>query len=256
LIVPGWVEPLPPRAGEAEVGMMALEDGGTRFSYRLDESPLNAGETWTLEQRVRVPPRGPLADGAPPWTRTVRARLLGPDGQVLAEVESEIGLDGVAGDAATTSAAAAPADRLGAASLGMTSASLREAVPGARDTTWSHEGTEARGMVTPLPTGGSAIAVMSGDSVARIEVRDAGVRTRERLGVGSTMDELRAAYGTACADTAEGAVVVWFPRAPGVTFALDAPVPANTAQLRQNPGQIPASARVTRWWISRGAQRC
>jgi hypothetical protein len=255
LIVPVWVEPLPPRPGEAEVAMMALDEG-TRFAYRLDDTPLGAGDTWTLEQRVRVPAAGPLADGALPWSRTVRAHLLGAQGQVLAEVESEIALAGVADDTTSPERSAAPTDRLGPVRLGMTAASLRQSVPAARDTTWSSEGLPERGLVIPLQGGGSAVATIHEDTVSRIEIRDAAVRDRQRLGVGSTMGELRAAYGTPCADVGEGIVVVWFPRAPGVSFALDSPMPQNPAQLRQNPEQIPATARVTHWWIRRGVDRC
>lgn len=68
-----------------------------------------------------------------------------------------------------------------------------------------------------------ALTVLAGDTVMRIEVRDPQTRTREGMDVGSRYSELRAAYGPACVGIGEGIVVVWFPAAPGVSFALDAP---------------------------------
>lgn len=260
LIVPGWVEPSPPRPGDREVSMLALADGGTRFAYRMDETPLEPNQSETIEQRIRVPARGVVTDGSVPWSRVVRALLLGPDGEPLAEVESELSVDGAAaGDTVSTAATfdtGAQRDRLGSVRLGMSSTDLRQASAGVRDTTWMQEGMAQNVVIVPLGSNGRAYAVLDGDSVARIEVRDTLVRTRERLGVGSTMEQLRAAFGRACADAAEGTVVVWFPAAPGVSFALDTPVPQNVAQLRQATDQIPGSARVTRWWLRHGTDSC
>jgi hypothetical protein len=172
LIVPGWVDPLPPRIGDREVGMLALEDGGTRFSYRLDDVPLDPEQTQTLEQRVRVPTTGPLAEGVAPYTRTVRARLLGADGHALAEVESEIGLAGVSDPGPATSGALPDttsfADRMGPIQVGMSVAAVRQAVPGARDTAWTEAGAQRRGLIVPIEGSTPAIAVLSGDTVAGI----------------------------------------------------------------------------------------
>jgi hypothetical protein len=259
LIVPGWAEPLPPRAGEHEVGMASMEGGGTRFTYRIENVPLDRDQSHMIEQRIRIPATGPLAEGGMPWSRVIRARLLGPQGQALAEVESEVALQvpppgslpGLGEDAAS----AESRDRLGPLRLGMAVGELRQTVPQARDTTWQQEGMTERGVLVPVGTGG-ALAVLSDDTIARIEVRDPAVRTREQVGVGSTLEQLRAAYGSACADLGEGFVVVWFPAAPGISFALDAPLPANPGQLRANPDILPGSARVTRWWLRRGADHC
>jgi hypothetical protein len=256
LVVPGWLDPMPPRAGDREVAMVAI-DGATRFAYRMDDTPLEPNQTQTIEQRIRVPALDPQTEGALPRTRLVRARLLGPDDEPLAEVESEIALEGVPlRDPIPPADTANHRDQLGSVRLGMTTAALRQAAPAARDTTWSLSGAAHRAVAFPVGPNGRAFAVLSGDTVVHIEVRDPGVRTREQIGVGSRMEELRAAYGAACADTDEGTVVVWFARAPGISFALDTPVPEDPALLRQNPARIPGAAPVTRWWLRRGSDPC
>ncbi len=262
LFVPGWVEPSPPAPGGREVTVSVTEEEGVRLTYRLDDPPLRPGKTEIVEQGIRVPPATPAARGGRPWGRVVRARLTAPGGRSMTEVESAIAFDSaaVADSTAivqdTAAAAAAPRDRLGPARLGMPVAELRRGAPGARDTAWTREGTAERGVVVPLGGGGRAVALLSGDSVARIEVRDPGARTREGLGVGSTIAELRSAYGPACADVVDDVVVVWFPRAPGLGFALDVRPPADQRLVRARPDQVPATARVARWWLRRGADRC
>jgi hypothetical protein len=257
LIVPAWAEPMPPLPGDREVSMVSLAEGGTRFSYLMQEAPLERGQTQSVEQRIRVPVDGVPGEANAPWNGVVRARLLGAHGEALAEVEGHIGLGAAVVPGTTPAGGTADRrDQVGPVRLGMAGVTLRQAVSAARDTSWEQDGTTQRGTWVPLGSDSRTLAVLSGDTVVRLEVRDAAVRTRERLGVGSRFDELRSSYGTACADVAEGAVVVWFATAPGIRFALDAPVPSNVAQLRQNPDGLPATAKVTRWWLHRGAESC
>lgn len=257
LIVPGWAVPMPPRPGEREVSMVALPDGTTRFAYRMDDTPLEPGQTQVIEQRIRVPgPDAADTANAPavPRSRVVRGLLLDADGQALAEVQGEIGVDGATADT-TAAQVVDPPDRVGPVRLGMSASAVRQ-VASARDTTWSQEGTPRQGVWVTLDEGGRLLAALSGDSVTRLEVRDATVRTDEGLGVGSRLEELRSTYGDGCADVDDDVVVVWFARAPGVRFALDTATPQDVAQLRANPDRLPGAARVTRWWLRRGAESC
>jgi hypothetical protein len=257
LIVPEWAVPMPPRLGDREVSMLALAEGGTRFAYQMQDAPLEPGQTQSIEQRIRVPSDGVMSGLDAPWNGVVRARLLGADGGALAEVEGHIGLAAaLTADTTQGGEIVDRRDQIGPVRLGMTAATLRQAVASARDTSWSQEGTTQRGVWVPLGSDGGTLAVLSGDTVVRLEVGDSAVRTRERLGVGSRLDALRSAYGSGCADVADGAVVVWFANAPGIRFALDTPVPSNVAQLRARPAGLPATATVTRWWLHRGAEAC
>lgn len=254
LIVPGWAVPMPPRPGEREVSMVAMADGATRFAYRMEETPIESGQTQVVEQRIRVP----AADTASPdvsASRIVRGRLLDAAGEALAEVEGAIGLesDGPSTTTTMTSAAGEGRDRFGPVRIGMSESALREAVESAQDTTWTQDGTTHRGVWAALTDGGRALAVLSNDEVARLEVRDSTVRTPEGLGVGSTLGELRSAYGESCADVADDSVVVGFADAPGVSFVLGTATPDDVAQLRENPDRLPDTASVTRWWLDRGA---
>ena len=258
LHVPGWVEPAAPRPGDRPVTMVALENGTTVFSYRLDDTPLMAGQVATVDQRIRIPATGITSRGNAPWTREVKARLLAADGRALAEVQTALAVDSAAIAAATTPSSAdvgppARRERLGPVQLGMSAAAVKQAAPGARDTTWSAAGARQRGLLVPIANR-TALAVLSGDAVVRIEAAHPAIQTAERLGVGSRFSELSAAYGAPCAEVIDGRVVVWFARAPGVAFALDAPVPRSGAEL--DAGNIAGTAQVTRWWLSRDADVC
>lgn len=254
LVVPEWIEPMTPRPGEREVTMAALDDGRTRFAYSMADTPIEPGLTEHVDQRFRVAGAG--MDSVPAYrSRIVQARLLDVHGEPLAEVESEIVIDRVV-SAGVTGSGAAGRDEIGSARIGMSASALSRIQPPARDTTWTEAGVRQEGAWVAVPGGGRVLAVLSGDSVTRLEVHDTTVRTPERLGVGSRLEQLKSAYGDACADLAGGAVVVSFAAAPGARFALDAPASSDAAQLRDDPGQLPEDARVTRWWLQGGAERC
>jgi hypothetical protein len=193
-----------------------------------------------------------------PWNGIVRARLLGANSVVLAEVEGHIGLSSAL--SATEGVRNGTVDRrnqIGPARLGMSGTALRQAVASARDTSWdSRAGENQRGIWVPLGTAGRTLAVLSSDTVVRLEVSDPAVRTREQLGVGSRLDELRSSYGSGCANTSNGVVYVSFANAPGISFAMDTPMPSDVAQWRVNADGLPANAVVSRWWLHRGANGC
>ncbi|MDQ3388582.1 MAG: hypothetical protein M3483_03670 [Gemmatimonadota bacterium] len=257
LLLPLWIEPVPPRPGDRPVTIEASTEDGLRLSYRMDEAALEPGQTQTIEQRIRVPARAP--SGAMTGQQIVRARLIDPDGQPLVEVASKLAMDGTAATDSISGAAGDPAvepDGVGSVRLGMPRDSVLRVASGARDTSWQQEGSQQRGLLVPFDNSARALAVLSGDTVTRIEVRGSSIRAHGRVGVGSTLQELRAAYGRPCAAVGEGFVVVWFPSAPGISFALDAPIPQNPQQIGDDTDRIPATSRVTRWWVRRGTDTC
>lgn len=150
-------------------------------------------------------------------------------------------------------------DRVGPVRLGLTVEELRSAVPGARDTTFTlGEGIVERGLVVPLPGGPSALALIVDERVERVIVKDSGLRTDERLGVGSTLQELRQEYGPACAAPGEdGRAVVWFEGKPGISFRLDTGMPPGPGGAPgMDASRLSGSATVLELWVRRGTDTC
>lgn len=259
LEVPGWMEPAPPEATGTPVTMTTAPEGGTQLLFQMADS-LAPGESRTLSQRVRT--SAPTAGQDPALLfRVVRARLIQPGGATLAEVESEIQVDTVAalvgpgdGVVAGDVDAVIGTGGVGRLRLGMDSAALRAAAPGARDTAWMWEGTRERGMVIPL--GGSEIVgVLADGRLHRLVATGPAPRTADGLGTGSTVSELRRAYGPACAGLGEGRLAIWFPEPRGVSFGLRAPA-GNAAAWAADPPQIPDSIRVASLWVHGGPAAC
>lgn len=259
LEVPGWMEPAPPEATGTPVTMTTAPEGGTQLVFQMADS-LAAGESRTLSQRIRT--SAPVAGQDPALLfRVVRARLIQPNGATLAEVESEIQVDTVAAPALAMDGmvsgdanAAIGTGGVGRFRLGMDSAALRAAAPGARDTAWMTEGTRERGMVIPLG-GSEMVAVLEAGRLQRLVATGQVPRTADGLGTGSTLGELRRAYGPACAGIGEGRLAVWFPEPRGVSFGLRAPA-ANAAAWAAEPAEIPDSVRVATLWVHSGAAAC
>ncbi|MBR9991190.1 MAG: hypothetical protein KFH98_15620 [Gemmatimonadetes bacterium] len=286
LYFPSWLEfsSVEPEGTEVSLVRSGAE---TRLMYRLGDPALQPGETRTIVQRVRVPPRGatsavtvaPAApgdttDGARPGdaqepvpvNRALRARLVSPDGDNLgAELRTTIPFAGAdnttALPAAGTNATGAGAvrvqsDRVGPVQLGASVAQVRAAVSGVRDTTFTlGEGQPERGLNVPLGAGRTVLVLVVNDRVDRIIVRDPAVVTERDLGVGSTFQQLRQTYGNACvAPGAAGGTAVWFPNLPGISFAFD--VPALAQDTTAAGSQLPPAARVRELWVRRGQDSC
>jgi hypothetical protein len=259
--LPSWLEFGSVEPAGTEVTLLAGTDG-TRLSYRLTAA-LEPGERREIVQHVRVPEDATGSSPAPA-DRLMRARLVSQQGAAMgAEVQAMLSfrgaVDGVGGLAAGEEGARALVrdDGVGGVRLGMTVDELRRDVPGARDTTLVLPGGgEERAVLVPVGTRAIA-AIVSARGVEQIMVRDTGFSTERGLGVGSSLGELRAAYGSECAAPfGSGRIAVWFASAPGVTFAVSRAGVADTAQLRRNPGLLPDSARVTELWVGERRAAC
>jgi hypothetical protein len=145
-------------------------------------------------------------------------------------------------------------DRVGPLRLGQSESDVRTRP--VRDTTWQIEGMEERGVVAAVGLG-EATVLLSNGAVNRIIVRDPALKTAAGLGVGSTLGQLRAAYGKACAAAGErGGIVVWLAGLPGVSFALDQPLGPDLARIERDAALLPDSARVEELWVHGGHVAC
>lgn len=122
-----------------------------------------------------------------------------------------------------------------------------------RDTTFTlGEGIEERGAVIEF-AGHRVLALTTEDRmISRLIVADSAFRTERGHGVGSTVAQLRDAYGRLCGAVGEGTVAVWLAGLPNVSFGLDtrlSDLPAAGSRLSDDTSVIPDDARVTSLWV-------
>jgi hypothetical protein len=253
----------------------------TKLTFAL--GAIDAGKSVEIHQRVRTPPAPvaptpppapasarpsavkpkPAAPAAKPDTSTrflVRARLLRPDEMELASAADTLriraGSEVTIGGCGNASDVVVTRYGIGPVRVGMPVAALRAACPEARDTTWKgQEGMTETGLVA-LPGGRRVVAVTAGGTVQRIVIDQGGLRTAGGDSVGTTVGELRASYGRMCAGRSERRLAVWFPNAPGLSFALDSAATTALPPAQTSADSIPDEVRVSSLWIRQGRDDC
>jgi hypothetical protein len=250
---------------------------GTRLTFPL--GTLAPGGKVTVRQGLRTPP-APVAPpaagakGAAPAPRTrgftatladtssrflVRATVSRAGTPLVPPVQDTLriraGSEVAVGGCGSTGDVVVTRYGVGPVRVGMTETALRSACPEARDTSWTQEGTKETGLVA-LPGGRRVLAVTGGGAVRRIVIDDPAVKTPNGFGAGSAVAELRASYGRMCAGMGEGKVAVWFPNAPGVSFALDTTATKGWPPARVNPDSIPDETKIAALWVRQGSDDC
>ena len=122
-----------------------------------------------------------------------------------------------------------------------------------RDTSFTlGEGIQEQGAVIEF-SGHRVLAITtSAGAISRLIVADSAFRTERGLGVGSTVGQLRQAYGRLCGAVGEGTVAVWLAGLPNVSFGLDtrlSDLGTASTRLSDDPSVIPDTARVTSLWV-------
>lgn len=150
-------------------------------------------------------------------------------------------------DAGRCAPAPVTGNGIGVVQLGMKADSLRAACTGVVERQEAgDEGSTA--LVLDVPLGGdTAVAEIDVGQVWRIQVRSAGLRTADGIGVGSTLGELLS-DGAARGNSGEGRLFVMGPARCGLSFQLAPeaaralPQGGDAAALRR----LPKDTRITR----------
>lgn len=233
---------------------------GTRVVFPI--GTIAPGATGEFRQAVRAPP---APDRRPSTARrdtasrfAVRAWVSAAEGREVAAAQDTIriraGSEVVAGGCGGIRDVSVTRYGVGPLRLDMQAGDVRSLCPEARDTTWrGQEGTTARGLIVRL-AGNPVILELDGQTVHRIRVDTAGLRTGAGVGVGSTLGDLRGRYGRMCAGQGEGRIAVWSPAAPGISFGLDSTAVA--AGPDPDPAALPETAVVDEMWVRQGTDDC
>lgn len=148
-----------------------------------------------------------------------------------------------------------PAVTSGGIGVARIGASVREVGQSCRtrDTTFTlGEGIQEQGAVIEFAGHRVLALTTAGGTISRLIVADSAFRTERGLGVGSTVGQLREAYGRLCGAVGEGTVAVWLAGLPNVSFGLDtrlSDLPASASRVGDDPSIIPDTARVTSLWV-------
>jgi hypothetical protein len=199
------------------------------------------GASASVTRVVWMPP-APMPTDSGLRSYPVRVALSSPALTRADTLHVRPGSAAVLGGCAFAGAPSAQRYGIGPVRVRMRVDALRAACPEARDSAWSRDRQRFRGLAVRIGEV-PVLAEVAGDTVVRVLVSDPGVRTAAGLSVGMRLADLRARYGSPCATRAEGTVLVRFPSAPGLSFALDS-VTTREWLPTSRVEDLPDSARV------------